>query len=285
MEHFFKPKPALKATHFVLLCIVFLITSCCKDPDCKCGNEATPEYREYFIAHAGGEIGGINYTNCLEAMNLSYSKGCRLFELDLRLTTDNVFVASHDPIEMSEAKFMSQLIEGKYTPMNMKSIVQWFTNHPDAILVTDKINTVRLIYNVFPFHNRLIMELFTWAAVDSAIALGITPMASENLVFGNSKKALEMGIMPTTPKSNVEVEQIFEEKKIKYINMNRKKLMGNEDFLRRLKKKNIKNYVFNIEEPINGQPAEEYVWNYEMNFCYGMYANNLDLLKSLLDEN
>ena len=283
MYHFFRQKPALEATLFFLLSIIILITSCCKDPNCKCDKE-TPEYWEHFIAHGGGEIDGIIFTNSLEALDLSYSKGCRLFELDLTITTDDKIVAKHSAPEITEAEFMSQLIEGKYTPMNMKSIVQWFTNHPDAILVTDKLNEPERLINEFPFPDRLIMELFTWKAVDKAIELGITPLVSENLIFGDSKEALEMGILPTSRENDAEIEQIFEEKKIEYIGMFRTRILGNEDWLRRLKEKGIKNYVFGIEFPIYGQPPEQYVWNYEMNFCYGMYADNLDLLKSLLEK-
>jgi len=280
MNYFFRQKSTLKATLFFLCAILISITSCKKECDCKCDVEE-PEYWEHFIAHAGGEIEGVVYTNSLEAMNLSYSKGCKLFELDLVQTTDGTFIARHGYIETTEAEFMSQLIEGKYTPMNMTSIVNWFSVHRDAILVTDQIYNPQIIFDVFPFHDRLIMEMFSWEAVDKAIALGIKPLVSENVVLGWSKKAMEMGVMPTTPKSDTEIEQILEDKKIEFIGMSRYRILGNEDLLRRLKEKGIKNYVWNLGSNISGQPAEQYVWNYEMNFCYGMYADDLDLLKSL----
>ena len=264
--------------------LIILFSSCKK---CDCPIEPAISYWEHFIAHAGGAIDGINYTNSIEALNLSYSKGCKLFELDLRLTTDDKIVATHDPIEVSEEEFMSTLIFGKYTPMNMQTINEWFSKHPDAILVTDKINDPQRIFDEFLFQDRVIMELFTWDAVDKAIELGIKPMVSENLIFGKSEKAIQMGIPPAPPMKASDIEQIFEEKKIEYMCMSRYfHLTGNEDFLQRLKTKGIKNYVFNLElpVPISGISAEEYVWYYEMDFCYGMYANDLDLLKSLLNE-
>ena len=101
------------------------------------------------------------------------------------------------------------------------------------------------------------------------IELGIKPMVTGNLIFDTQN-----------------IEQILEDKKIEYICMSRVyHIPGNENFLRRLKKKEIKNYVFHLElpVPVQGQSAEQYVWNYEMNFCYGMYANDLDLLASLLN--
>ena len=48
-----------------------------------------------FIAHAGGAVDKQTYTNSLEALNLNYNKGFRLFELDIRKTNDNKFVAVH----------------------------------------------------------------------------------------------------------------------------------------------------------------------------------------------
>jgi len=248
-----------------VILIIFLITSSCTKKEYEGGYKKT-NYADFFIAHAGGAIDGISYTNCLEAMDLSYSKGCRLFELDLVETTDGKIVAKHDPPEITEAEFMSQLIEGKYTPMNMETINCWFQNHPDAVLITDKINDPERIYNEFLFRNRLIMELFSWEAVDKAIALGIKPMVSENLIFEDTN-----------------IEQILEEKEIEYICMSRYAIAGNEDFLKRLKEKGIKNYVYHLEWEINGIPAEQYVWYHEMKFCYGMYANDLDILVSLLN--
>jgi len=234
-------------------------TTCSCEPTCGCEKEK--DYSKHFIAHAGGAIEGINYTNCLEVLDLSYSKGFKLFELDLVLTTDNKIVAAHDPPGITEAEFMSKLIEGKYTPMNMEVINNWFTNHKDAILVTDKIGDPDRIYNEFLFPDRLIMELWTWEMVDRAIELKIKPLVPEWILF-------------STPN----IEQILEDKKIEYIGMSYWRIFGNEGLLWRLKKKGIKNYVWGLEQPINGLPAELYIWNNQMDYCYGMYANDLDIL-------
>jgi len=283
MKHLLKQNRTSKIIGFFIATILMIIIfSCEKEHNCE-GECYKTNYWEHFIAHAGGAIDGINYTNCLEALNLSYSKGCKLFELDLSLTTDGKIVASHGAPGITEAEFMDRLIAGKYTPLNMEAINDWFRNHPDAILITDKINDPQRIYDEFLFRDRLIMELFTWAAVDKAIKLGIKPMVSENLIFGSSKKAMEMGIPALDYGKNSNIEKILEDKKIKYICMSRiHGIPGNEKLLKRLKAKGIKNYVFHLENPINGQPAEQYVWDNEMDYCYGMYANDLDLLVSLL---
>jgi hypothetical protein len=277
--------------HLFILASVLIISSCCKEGDCKCdpncgGTVEKPSYWEHFIAHAGGAIDGLNYTNCLEALDLSYSKGCKLFEIDLSPTTDGKLVGSHGPPGVTEEEFMNRLIAGKYTPLNMERINDWFRRHPDAILITDKLRHPQRIYDEFLFLDRVIMELFDWDEVDKAIELGIKPMLSGNLIFGNSKKAMEMGVEPLSYAKNFDIEKIIEEKKIEYICTSRiYEVPGNEELLKRLKAKGIKNYVYHLEWGTNGEPAEQYVWDNEMDYCYGMYANDLDLLVSLLNQN
>lgn len=53
-------------------------------------------YTKYhFISHAGGGIDGKTYTNSIQAWNLSYEKGNRVFDVDLAFTTDGVLVLRH----------------------------------------------------------------------------------------------------------------------------------------------------------------------------------------------
>lgn len=135
-----------------------------------------------FIAHAGGEINGDAYTNSLEALQESYSKGLRLFELDIIKTTDGKYVAAHDwltwkkqvdykekndsPVSLNE--FLKYKILNKYTPMDINSINQWFEKHTDAYLVTDKINEPLDFSDKFIDKDRLMMELFSIDAVKEA---------------------------------------------------------------------------------------------------------------------
>jgi len=296
MKHFFKQNLTSNVAGFFMATLfVLVITSCCKNCEpCNCDGKK-PDYTKFFIAHAGGAIDGIVYTNCLEALDLSYSKGCKLFELDLINTSDNKLVAAHgwvdfktlvnysgtiDNTPLTEKEFLSLKILGKYTPLNMGAINFWFRNHPDAILVTDKINDPERIYKDFQFPDRVLMELFTWDAVDKAIELRIKPMPSENLIFGNSEKAIEMGIPPQLPLRDSNFEQILEEKKIEFIGTGLFLLRDNKDFFKHLKEKGYKTYAW---LPIY-KSLEEYVWIYEMIYCYGMYADNLDLLTFLLNK-
>lgn len=47
------------------------------------------------IAHSGGGIEGKVYTNSKEAMELAYSNGTRMFDIDLRFTSDEKLVLRH----------------------------------------------------------------------------------------------------------------------------------------------------------------------------------------------
>jgi uncharacterized repeat protein (TIGR02543 family) len=237
-----------------------------------------PEYSaEKFIAHAGGAIEGYTYTNSLEALNLSYSKGCKLFELDIIETSDSKLVAAHhwasyksivshpnstdEPI--SEAEFMSYKIYDYLSPLSEQDIRSWFDEHKDAILITDKINSPQKIAQKFSsFKDRIIMELFSWAAVEEAIGVGVIPMPSDNLVFG-------------TP--NVEAKIL--DMNIKYIALSRRLIDNNKEFLRRLKELGIKAYVFHVN--FDTGKDEKWVLENELDYCYGLYADKLDLLQSI----
>lgn len=84
-------------------------------------------------------------------MDLNYSKGFRLFELDLSWTSDNHLVCLHDWKSTAKRLFnhqtekpvsltvFHQLAADHYhwTPCDLSSIGQWLEQHPDAYVVTD----------------------------------------------------------------------------------------------------------------------------------------------------
>lgn len=145
-----------------------------------------PKVTHNLIAHAAGSIDGFMYTNSLEALNKSYSDGARFFELDIQTTSDGSIVATHDwelwkkqtgfvgSLPPSLKEFRSLKIEGRYTPLSIEEINEWFGSHPDAFLVTDKINDPEFFTEVFDFPSRLQMELFDVAALESANKVGLT---------------------------------------------------------------------------------------------------------------
>lgn len=103
------------------------------------------------IAHAGGGIQSSTYTNSFEALNLNYSKGFKLFELDLVWTTDNQLVCLHDwkttpiwlldyerkkPVSLKQFHALDQL-RTDVTLCDLSSLNQWLQAHPKALIVTD----------------------------------------------------------------------------------------------------------------------------------------------------
>ena len=258
----------MKSTLFLKLSIIILCsllaTSCKKESELE--SEPKPPvpsptyscYSRLFVAHGGGAVEGHTKTNSLESLNASYANGFRMFELDLQLTTDNKIVAVHDPIDITEEEFLSQPILGKFTPMNMDSLNNWFEKHLDAIFITDKINRPDLLAKQFKFKKRLIMELFTWEAVEEALKLGIEPMVSQNIFWDEPN-----------------IEERLYKLKIKYVGMHREFISKDMELLKRIKAGGIKTYVWFTSSQIEGMQPEEYIWKHDMDYCYGMYANSL----------
>jgi hypothetical protein len=221
-----------------------------------------------FIAHAGGAIDGRTYTNCKEALDLSYKNGFRLFELDIIKTKDGQFVAAHDwnqwrdkngfagkvPVDLKT--FLSTKIEKHYTPMDMKAINQWFGDHKDAILVTDKVREAKQFIEQFIDKDRLMMELFSFEAMDEAIALGIkeailTEARYDYLGDDKLKGLKDRGYTAMA----VSIRTILKKK----------------EFYKKAKAAGIKIYAFHIgsDEMID----EGFMARIGLDLCYGLYAD------------
>lgn len=225
--------------------------------------------RNRFIAHAGGRINGYTYTNSLEALNFSYSKGFRQFELDIIETSDGEFVSAHDwknwasqtnyngKLPVSREEFLKHKIRGKFTPLDMKAINNWFKNHKDAILVTDKINKPKEFSNQFTDKNRLIMELFSMDAVKEGMSVGIkSVMVSDNVW------------------TNLPGDKVAELKKLKVKNVcvSRRMIDSNPELLLKLKENGIKVYVYHIN--FDKGKDEAFAVLHDMDYIYGLYADD-----------
>lgn len=106
-------------------------------------------YEKYsLIAHAMGAIDDITYTNSLEAFELSYKNGFRVFETDFTPTSDGVLVGRHswkknkyddyskDNIPTSE-EFLNNPTYGKYTGVTFETLLQLASEHPEIYFITD----------------------------------------------------------------------------------------------------------------------------------------------------
>ncbi len=237
-------------------------------------SEVSKKYCEYkldtlrYIAHAGGKIQGYTYTNSKEALDLSYKKGFRLFELDINRSKDGQFIAVHDwkhwaditnqknkgPVLKSE--FLKHKIYGEFSPLDMKGINEWFKNHEDAILVTDKVNDPRGFANAFIDPSRLMMELFSMNAVEEGLKSNImSVMPTQNIIENMDESEIKK----------------LSKKGIKNVAISRRFIAENKSFLKLLEQNDIKPYVYhlNFEEGID----ENYVVKYEMEYIYGIYAD------------
>jgi len=224
-----------------------------------------------FIAHAGGEVDGHKYTNSLEAMDYHYKRGFRLFELDIIKTSDEIYVAAHDwehwrkltgfegRLPPSREDFNSYQILNKYTPLDMERINHWFEQHPDAILITDKINTPLDFANQFVDKKRLMMELFSLEAVKEGVGAGIRSAMPTWDILANIKG--------DTTQSLVELG-------VTDVAASRRMIKNNLKLLDEFKKQGIRVYVFHVNRGENSN--EQYVVCNDMEQVYGLYADNYD---------
>lgn len=125
-----------------------------------------------LIAHAGGSIDGVTYTNSLEAVEHALANGWQYIELDLAFTCDGMLVASHEwygcetlereAFTPTYEQFMSHRVYDRFTPLDYYRIDSLMTVHPDFILVTDKISNYEVINTYFSkYKHRLLIECFS----------------------------------------------------------------------------------------------------------------------------
>lgn len=144
----------------------FLLTRC---PDTSPGgfqearDKAIPLGK---VAHAGGGIRGIPYTNSREALDTSHALGFRTFEVDLNFTRDDSVVLMHDwrddawmlDLEPGPADWGSfrraRMVRG-LTQMSLADLDLWVRAHPEAWIIADAKDRdpeiLRRIWNHHPF--------------------------------------------------------------------------------------------------------------------------------------
>lgn len=113
-------------------------------------------YEKYpVICHALGRTQeGDTLTNSLEAFQYNYMRGQRVFEADVQITSDGKMVLRHDWVSglgqeeafgwteedswaVTEEKFLSTPIYGKYTPLSLEDWFAIMREYPDIWFVTD----------------------------------------------------------------------------------------------------------------------------------------------------
>lgn len=79
-----------------------------------------------LIAHAAGGLPGRTYANSIAALNLSYSHGLRMFEMDFHELPFGIVRAGHDGYDLWDPRGAM-----------LSDVVAWLRAHPDARLITD----------------------------------------------------------------------------------------------------------------------------------------------------
>jgi len=144
------------------------------------------------VAHAGGGIDGITYTNSIEAMNLNYARGFRYFEIDFNTTSDAEIVCVHDwtsfrksggkddievPLDFDEFQHINESVfEHKRCTLN--TLADWFIEHTDAYLVTDvkdnNLETLEVVFESIPNSKRVVIpQIYAPNEYARVVAMGI----------------------------------------------------------------------------------------------------------------
>lgn len=101
-----------------------------------------------LISHGLGAVDGESTLNCLEGFLAQYAQGVRVFEVDLRLTSDMQVVLRHDwrggwqegvdetAIPTLDA-FLAAPLLGRYTPLSFRDLLQLMEDYPDICVITD----------------------------------------------------------------------------------------------------------------------------------------------------
>ena len=141
--------------------------------------------KKKLIAHAGGKVDNYIYTNSYQAVLNTIKNDIKFIEIDLRLTSDDIFVGIHswddieiilnDKISNAEKKYFEKKIINnnysyqdiidlnyflKYKIIDEFDINQIFNDNLDLVLVTDKTNDFEKLNKKFDFNDRIIVEIF-----------------------------------------------------------------------------------------------------------------------------
>lgn len=108
-------------------------------------NLSTKVKRPIINAHAGGTLYGVPYSNCREAYENAYAKGARSFEIDISVTKDGRFVASHvfsRVAGITEREFLKEKVKlgwhwRRGTSLNLDSIARLADVYPDVTFMFD----------------------------------------------------------------------------------------------------------------------------------------------------
>ncbi len=128
------------------------------------------------IAHAGGNIDSLTYTNSREAVEHAITRGVKFIELDIVISPEGEPLAFHSSDDMIDTiyscdpphigEFTAAPLRGKngktYTPLTWREINEIFLSHPDLTFVVDKTDDPAMLEKFFPkLKDRMVVECFS----------------------------------------------------------------------------------------------------------------------------
>jgi glycerophosphoryl diester phosphodiesterase len=142
-----------------------------------------------LVAHAGGAIDGLTYTNSAAALDASYARGFRTFEVDFNWTSDGALVLLHDWNDLFEqvfqapcgrrslAEFRQLRMVGGFRQMTAGDLESWLRAHPDAYLITDvkerNLDALgQIAFEAPGLVSRIVPQVFELAEYEPVRALG-----------------------------------------------------------------------------------------------------------------
>ncbi len=229
--------------------------------------------KENFIAHSGGSIEGNIYSNSLEALDLSYSKGIRIFELDLKLTEDNELVAVHDWTSWkkmtkypkntppSKEDFMNFKILGRYSPLDLQMINDWQTKNNDAIIITDKFDNLKFLNDSFKNNQKFIHEIYDYKQLLIAFKSSFKNiLVSEKILRENN--------------FTIDFLRKLKSNNIYGLSVSRYSIYKFPEFYKAARDLGLKVFVYRINDNLPGGSEKEVICNFN-NFIDAIYADNL----------
>lgn len=147
--------------------------------------EKNNRYKPVLIAHAGGAINGLKYTNTIEAVTNSRANDFTYYEIDILESKDGQLFGGHDwqhfkeitnqsmTGQLTSVQVKDSVVYKKYHPVTKDFLHTFLKKNPSRFIVTDKIKNLDAVAQQLPFVDRMLVEVFSYEAYNKALSIGI----------------------------------------------------------------------------------------------------------------
>lgn len=179
---------ALKKILISAIVSICVSLSACSDPGEWQSSHARSK-TEQLVAHAGGRINGMDYTNSLEALNGSKQAGLHFIEIDFEWTHDGHLVLLHDwkiavahmfgqtPGQRTLSQFKAFKTPSGVTQITAKELFDWLDKNPMISIITDmksnELKTLKWIQENYPaYAERFVPQIYNFKQYEPVRRLG-----------------------------------------------------------------------------------------------------------------